>query len=199
MKNLNKITKILGVTFVLAASGVASAATVSSTATATVQNAFTITEDTELSFGTIRATAEPLGTNVATLVLAADGSVTTPAPGVNSALTQLLPGSVGQFSISNAAAYTNLTITDPSDFELTNGTAPGTSPTFDVTTFTYIIRGGANDGAAYTGTTTGALQTDATGAVSFDMGATLSTDSDTSSTSYIDADYTGTYNMLVSY
>ena len=59
MSNLNKITKILGATFVLAASTSALAAeTRSATATVEVLNAFTMTVDTALDFGIVRATAD---------------------------------------------------------------------------------------------------------------------------------------------
>jgi len=203
MNNLNKITKILGVTFVLVASSNAMAATAPSTVTATVQNAFLLGEDTALDFGTVRATADPVGVaNIATLVLAADGTTSTAAVG-NSNMTQLLPGSVGAFTVTQAAPFTNLTITFPADFTLTATGAPPTSPIFDVLNadWTAIVRGGANDGAVYAdaGPGTGNLQTDNLGSVSFDVGTSLKTDTAVTTTTYIDAPYVGSYTMTVDY
>lgn len=203
MNNLNKITKILGVTFVLAASNTVYASTAPATATATVQNAFTLTEDTALDFGTVRATADNTGAlNIAAIILAADGSVTTSAVG-NASLTQLSPGSVGQFSVSGAAAFTDLVITFPPDFTLTAAVAPPGSPIFDVLAADWvaIVRGGVNDGVAYNAAVGSEnLQTDNTGAVSFDAGTSLKTDATVGSTgNYIDDVYNGTYTMTVDY
>ncbi|WDE05223.1 hypothetical protein SG34_028685 [Thalassomonas viridans] len=196
--NHNRITKVLTATFLTAVSAQSFAATAPSTVSVTVQNTFTLTEDTALSFGTVRATADPTGgVNIGTLVLAADGTTSTTAV-ANSSMTQLAAGSVGQFTVTNAAPFTNLTITFPADFELTAAAAPPGSPNFDIlqADWTAIIRGGANDGVAYAG---GNLQTDVAGTVSFDAGTSLKTDATVTTSAYIDAAYTGNYTMTVDY
>ena len=196
--NHNRITKVLTATFLTVVSAQSLAATAPATASVTVQNTFTLTEDTALSFGTVRATADPNGVaNFASLILAADGTTSTATVG-NSSMTQLAAGSVGQFTVTNAAPFTNLTITFPPDFELQNGTAPPGSPNFDIfqADWTAIVRGGANDGVAYTPSN---LQTDVTGTVSFDAGTSLKTDATVTTSAYIDAAYTGNYTMTVDY
>jgi hypothetical protein len=207
MNNLNKITKILGATLVLTASSYTSnalAASVNSTATTTVQNAFVLTEDTALDFGTVRATQDASGgTNISKLKLSSsDGTITLTAdPAGTSTLSQLSAGSVGQFTVSGAAAYVDLKIVVPGTFNLSNATAPSTSPDLVVTLPEFTVRGGANDGDAYVATTGNEnLQTDSTGTVSFDLGATLSTDTATDTTTqYIDDVYSGTYAIEVTY
>ncbi|WP_281560439.1 DUF4402 domain-containing protein [Thalassomonas sp. RHCl1] len=197
--NHNRITKVLTATFLTAMSAQPFAATLSdATISVTVQNAFDLVEDTELSFGTIRATADPAGTNVATLAIAADGSVTA-TPDNNATITQLTAGSVGQFTVSNAATFTDLTITFPgAATTLDNAIAPPTSPDFTVDTWVAIVRGGANDGVAYNAGAPN-LQTDNTGTVSFDVGATLSTDANVTTSAYIDDVYDGDYTITVDY
>ena len=195
--NQNRITKVLTATFLTVVATQSFAATLSdATISVTVQNAFDLVEDTELSFGTIRATADPAGTNVATLAIAGDGSVTA-TPDNNSTITQLTAGSVGQFTVSNAATFTDLTITFPgAATTLDNAIAPPTSPDFTVDTWVAVIRGGANDGLAYAASN---LQTDNTGSVSFDVGATLSTDTVVSTSGYIYDLYDGDYTITVDY
>lgn len=199
MQNLNKITKILGATFILVGSCNVLAETLNSTATTTVQNAFTLTETTALDFGTVRAVADPTGgINIAQLVLAPDGTSTTPAVVGNSALTLLTAGSAGVISVTGAAAFTNLTVTFPANFTLTATGAPPTSPTFEVLNADWVgtVVGGANDGATYAGAN---LQTDSAGVVGMNFGTTLKTDSVASTTAYIDAAYTGNYVLTVVY
>ena len=198
--NHNRITKVLSATLLTVVSTHSLAATAPSTATVTVQNTFTLTEDTALSFGTVRATADPAGTHIGELALAADGTGTASTTGANASMTELLAGSQGQFTVSNAAPFTDLTITFPADFELTATGAPPTSPTFDVLNADWVatITSGANATIAYN-TGTPNLQTASDGTVSFDVGTSLKTDADASTTAYIDAAYTGSYTMTVDY
>jgi hypothetical protein len=200
MFNPNKITKILGATFVLVSSNSLLAETVSTaTVSATVQNAFSLVETTALDFGTVRASAEAGGTNVGTLVLNPNGS-TTVTSSANAAITSLGTPVPGVFTVSGAAPFTDLFVTFPGDFSLTTAGAPPTSPTFDIPTgsWTGLITGGANDGATLA-STTNIMQTTSTGGVVLTVGATLTTDADASSSPYIDAAYTGTYTMTVNY
>tara|TARA_R110002167_G_scaffold348055_2_gene559223 strand:- start:5681 stop:6283 length:603 start_codon:yes stop_codon:yes gene_type:complete len=200
MFNPNKITKILGATFILVSSNVALAATAAGTATVTVQNTFTLTETTALSFGTIRAKADATGsTNIAALVLDPDGSTTVTAAG-DAEITALTPATAGVFTVAGAASFTDLEIEFPADFKLVFASAPPTSPDFEIlqADWTADIIGGANDTLAYNSVTPN-LQTDNTGAVAFSVGTSLKTDSATSSTGYLDESYTGNYTMTVNY
>ena len=199
MFNPNKITKILGATFILVSSNSALAATASGTATVTVQNTFTLTQTTALSFGTIRAVAQSDGANVSTLVVLPDGTSTVTDDG-SAEITSISPATPGAFAVSGAAPFVDLQIVFPATFELAFASAPPTSPRFQIpnTGWSAEIIGGANDGLAYN-TGTPNLTTDNTGAVAFTVGATLTTDNATTSGSYLDETYTGTYTMTVNY
>lgn len=201
MFNPNKITKILGATFVLVSSNSVFAEQVTTaTVTTTVQNAFTLVETTPLNFGTVRAVADNTGAaNIAILTLSPAGAIVPTAGVANSALTSLGGANAGVFTVSGAASFTNLTVTFPADFTLTNGAAPPGSPVFDVLQADWVgtIVGGANDGVTYAG---GNMQTDVTGAVALNVGTQLKTDSAVGTTGqYLDAAYTGTYTMDISY
>lgn len=208
MNNLNKITKILGATFVLVSSTNALAAeTATATATVTVLNAFTFTADTTLDFGTLRATsaavASGAGDNIATLVMSANPA----APAaigttVNAAaITVLTAGTPANFSVSGVAPFAALTITLPIVESVMTGAAlPGTSSNFTVNTFTAFITSGGNTGTAYA--TAGDLQATNAGAVTFSVGATLSTDDAGAAITQQYQDslaYTGTFDVIVDY
>lgn len=204
MNNINKITKILGVTFVLAASGNALAATVNSTASVTVTNVVTITEDAALNFGSVRATAD-VTVNAAVLVLdSATGAVsagTDIGTPTNAALSSLSAGNAGSYTVSDAANFTQITLTLPADdtVYLTATGVPSTNPRFAVNTFEATVFGGTNDGLD--ATTPANLVTDNTGSVSFNVGAELVTDIRTTGIveTYIDAAYEGSYAVTVTY
>jgi hypothetical protein len=209
MFNPNKITKIMGTSLTLAGAATAlmftsSAAFAESvttaTVTATVQNAFTLVETTPLDFGTVRAVADNTGAlNIAILTLTPAGAITPTAGVGTSAMTSLSGGTAGVFTVTGAASFTNLTVTFPADFTLTNGTAPPGSPVFDILQADWVgtIVGGANDGVTYAA---GNMQTDVTGAVALNVGTKLKTDSAVGTTGqYLDAAYTGTYTMDISY
>jgi len=203
MNNLNKITKVLGLTLVLAASSNALAATVNSTATVEVKNIVTLTEDATLNFGSVRATADDSNVaNFATLLLnPADGTLAPVATAVGtSALTSLSAGNPGTYTISDAANFTPMTLTLPAAATtLIASGVPATTPTFTVDDWTATVSGGPNDGTdAETATN---LTTDATGAVTFNVGATLSTIKSAAgtATAYLDANYEGSYAIKVEY
>lgn len=205
MSNLNKITKVLGASFVLAASTNALAAeTATATATVSVLNAFTLTADTALDFGTIRATADDAGdgTNIATLVMSADPGAAAASGTTNNAaeITVLTAGSPAEFSVSGVAAFSNLTVTLPVvESSLVASGLPGTAADFTINTFTAFITSGGNSGSAYSASN---LQADNTGAVTFNVGATLSTDDAGSAVTQNYQDsvaYTGTFDVEVDY
>lgn len=199
MFNPNKITKILGATFVLVSSNFVLAETVSdASVSVTVQNAFSLVETTALSFGSVRAIAQADGANVAFLTLDPDGSTTT-TPDGTAAITALTAATAGVFTVSGAAPFTDLTVTFPADFELISAGAPPTSPTFDILNADWLgdITGGADDGTQIADGAT--MQTDGTGDVVLTVGTKLTTDGDASTTAYLDAAYTANYTMDISY
>jgi hypothetical protein len=202
MFNPNKITKILGATFVLVSSNSVLAETVNdATATVTVQNAFTLTEAVALDFGTIRATADDTAAaDVATLILSPAG-VTTGSTVNIAAIAPLSGGAAASFTVAGAAPFTDLTITFPGDglTILTGASLPASAANFTIGTWSALVSGGLNDGDTIT--TAGTMQTDSTGAVAMAVGATLTTDDAAASITqnYQDAAYTATYTVIVDY
>jgi len=200
MNNLNKIAKFLSVTIVLAASGTTSAATINSSATVTVNNVILLTEDAALNFGSVRATAEMTAAIGAVLILDPATGVISAGANVGTAttaeLSSLSAGNAGSYSVSDAATFTELTLTLPSTaITLAASSVPTSNPVFTVDNFTATVVGTGQDATLPTN-----LITDATGAVSFNVGASLGTDlSANTTTTYIDADYTGSYTITVVY
>lgn len=189
---------VIGSILLAGVSSSAFAATATSTATVTVQNAFNITMDTPLDLGIIRATADPAGANVATMIIPPDGSSpTTSTTGVLSAISVLTAGTPATYTIDSAASFTNLTITFPAAaLSLTTATPPPGTPSFTMDTFTAQITSGPNAGIAYTPSN---LQTDATGGVQFAVGASLHTDATVTTAGYLDAAYTVSFPLIVDY
>lgn len=197
MKATTKLVLAIGVFSALPLSAIA--ATVSATASVTVQNAFSLSQTTALSFGTIRAKADTSGStnHVASLIVNPDGSASTASStGANASITVISQGTPAVFAISNAAPNTNLTITSPGTVTLSRTGGGGAN--FTVDTWAFRITSGTNANTAYS-TGSPNLLTDNTGAVTFAAGATISTQATTPSADYTDGSYTGTYNMVVNY
>lgn len=175
-------------------------APVVSEATVTVQNTFAFAETTAISFGTIRATATASGATVATYVVSGDGTTTVPASGgAPAAISELTAGTPGEYAISGAAPFADITITLPAaPINMTLTGAPPGTPKFTVGTFTAYILDGPNALSAYADPGNLAT-TDVNGAVNFAVGATLSTDSAASTEPYADGIYRGNYTISVSY
>lgn len=173
------------------------AESVTSTATVVVQNAFVLTENQALNFGTIRAKADTSGSTTASLIIPADGSahsVTRTGTIAQSNIIEITAGAPATYSVSSAAPLTNLTITLPTTaIALTNNNSVAS---FTMGSFGAYITSGANSGSAYSASN---LQTDANGAVNFSVGATLTTDGSTPAADYTDGTFTGTYTITVSY
>tara|TARA_B110000211_G_scaffold233246_1_gene298934 strand:- start:1059 stop:1661 length:603 start_codon:yes stop_codon:yes gene_type:complete len=180
------------------------AATESFEAKVTVQNAVVLTKDNDLSFGTIRAIADPTGGEQATLVVNPDpdaSPVSTQSNPVNNAATisVIEDGEAAGFSVSDVVPNSILTITDPVNTLIVSSAGQGVNePDFTVGSWTYFITSGTNAGAVYTQGSPN-LQAGADGAVSFNIGATLSTSSSVSSVDYPDGEYSGSFNIEVSY
>lgn len=167
-------------------------------ASVTVQNAFTFTNDAGLNFGTIRATADPAGTTTATIVMPANpGADPVATDGTNASIAELVRGERALFSVSGVAPFGTLTLDSSGITGNVNAvTAPPGTPKFTIGTPTFwLLTGGAGTGAAITTT----LQVDATGAATFNMGATLTTDAAVTTTAYIDGEYRGTFALTLDY
>ena len=227
----NHISVAIAATALLTSS-VAFAEQVTSTATVTVQNAFNLAEVAPLNFGVLRVTqpAAQINTGVAGALrpafisLPVDGSamvptggtaaVTTPAD--DASITAITQSSVAEYAITNAAPFTNLSVTlvaggvnELSTVVATsiagvNGatlvTAGGGATEFftiyaDVTDT--LIVGGANDGVRLTDAATN-LRTDGTGAVGLQLGGTLAYNP-AAATSPNDGVFTGSYTLEVTY
>lgn len=172
-------------------------------ASVSVQNAFNLAQDSALNFGTLRVTQEVSGglTTGASVTINADGSAPTTVdstggvPGEDSGTISVIdPGVAALFIIDSAAPNTSMVITSIASVALTS-TATTSAFILDfVLTDDAIVVGGPNDGNAYTGFN---LVTDAVGAVSFNLGGTLSTEIDEDD--YVDTTYSGDYIVEVSY
>lgn len=194
--SLKKKYLITGISALLASHALA-LETLNSNATVTVNNAFTLAESSAMTFGTIRATADTTAAGAtASLTLPADGSAgaVTAATPASANIVVITGGTPASFAITNAAPSTPLTLSLPAG--IVNLTTPGGTAAFTVDTFNAIVRGGPNDGDAYAAAN---LITDATGAVGFDVGATLHTDAGSPGSDYLDGTYTGSYTVQVDY
>lgn len=207
IKNSVKLA-VVAVSVMSAASAVVAQETISSTATVTISNAFTLAEVTPLTFGSFRLSASSGSTDTATIEVANDGTTEVTATG-NTSGTVLTDGTLGEYTISGAAPFTNLVLAnDGTNVELdsSNGTSVAlNTPSDNGTDFVMtipltktLVVGGANDGATIT--TSGNVQTDTTGAVGFRIGGELAYDP-ASATNETPADgvYTGSYTLTVSY
>jgi hypothetical protein len=205
MYKLNKITKIMGATFVLATSSAAMAQqTASADATVNVLNAFTFTKVTDLSFGTIRATNDSI--NVASLNLLGT-DVSTGSSDNLAAVVELIPGSSATFTIAGVTAFTPMTVTFPTaDTPVTpDSGAPGLAE--------FIIPGDIDDDGTFSNggwsmavagvlvvpatTTTALVTSDTNGDAAFSVGAQLVTVA--SANAFNDEGYTGSFTLTVDY
>ncbi|NOU50746.1 DUF4402 domain-containing protein [Pseudoalteromonas sp. JBTF-M23] len=170
------------------------------TASVKVQNTFELLKDKDLLFGTIRAKADTSSGDVATLIMPADPDVAPTAKSNGNAVITIMSGesNPAAFSIKGLPAYAVLTLTDPTETDLV---LPGTSSTaakFSLNSFTYYVTKGAKTGDVSAST----IQADDKGDVEFNLGATLSTSSNTAdgtTADYSDGDYSGTFSVQVNY
>ncbi|MBE0457642.1 DUF4402 domain-containing protein [Pseudoalteromonas sp. KG3] len=167
-----------------------------------VQNTVVLTKGPDdLDFGTIRAVADPTGNNQATLTINPEptanpiSSRLDNAPAIISIIAQGKPTS---FTVSEVVPNARLTISDPTATVLDSDGQGLNEPNFTVSGWTYFITTGPNANTYYT-TGSPNLTADSDGNVSFNIGATLSTASITSSEAYRDTEYTGTFQLEVAY
>ncbi len=149
---------------------------------ATVQNAFTFTEDSALNFGTIVAISDPSFTANYTID-SGTGPAAPTSGGGGALIIELTPGAAGSFSIAGAAPSTTLNVTLPANTTMNCAACSGSQPDFDLITF--------EDSGGGTVTTNGS------GAVSFTVGAQLQTQ--TSAAPYEDGTYSAAYTVSVNY
>jgi hypothetical protein len=165
--------------------------TVNYTASVTVQNTFTVGETTALSLGTVAAVAHPTAGTQANIVLAGNSGATTITQGSGGSLSRLLQivaPTPGVIAISAAPPSTLFTITQGSTIQLVDPAVTGET-TFDFTPA--AVCAGFN------------CTTDASGALTVNVGGTLATRVQTSGGSedngYSDGTYTGTYSVTFAF
>lgn len=201
----NRISRIMAISTVslLAASGTVNAETATGTTSVTVQNGFDLEETTPLSFGTVVAIANSNVTvDPATLTVDSDG-VTADTQGVSTSgtasIVPIVAGTPGTFTVSNAAPNTLVTITLPTDGDgLLLEDPSGTDDTdFTIDFFERTI---VTSGTAFT------ADTDDTGTLVFNVGATLGTGvaaggaaGTDASVPYENVTFTGSYTVMVEY
>lgn len=211
MHNLNKITKILGASLVLLASNAALGETLSVPTTVAVDNTIDFTLAGTLDFGIIRATGNNDGTNCAGIVVSANPAVanTTTLGGTaasncstgNDAVMQSVGGVIARpvFTVAGLAGFTALDLTlpvTPTALTLTGG-APAGAPAFRL----YDITAYQTTGTAAFVANGGTVTANATGDITFNVGATIVTDSEayTGTFSYENSTYEGTFDVTVEY
>jgi len=165
--------------------------TVNYTASVTVQNTFTVGETTALSLGTVAAVASTTAGTQANIVLAGNSGATTITQGSGGSLSRLLQivaPTPGVIAISAAPPSTLFTITQGSTIQLVDPAVTGET-TFDFTPA--AVCAGFN------------CTTDASGALTVNVGGTLATRVQTSGGSedngYSDGTYTGTYSVTFTF
>jgi hypothetical protein len=162
--------------------------TESYTVSVVVDNAFTMTETTPVSFGTISAFADGTDTAVLTLNGQTGVGVVTDVIGTAASIIVITAGTPGVITITSAPPSTAMTITDPSPVTLGN---PATTGEAEFTADMNAV------GLGYVNTT------DAAGELVIQIGGTLTTEAVAMATlplkSYTDGTYTGSYSLVVSY
>ncbi|MGB3725133.1 MAG: hypothetical protein WA981_05150 [Glaciecola sp.] len=193
---------LFATSMILGATSVVAQESVTSSASVVVQNAFDLAEVAPLDFGTVRATVDSDPTDdsasvsIASFAIGTDGTVgsVSLAGGATTAasMSVISDGSPAEFSITNAAPFTEITLNVPSGFDIVNSSAPPGTAVFGVGTFLFREVGATSDATA--------IDTDINGEVSFTMGATLSTDDNAAAqTNYAEGTYTASFVMEVEY
>ncbi|MBC7136286.1 MAG: DUF4402 domain-containing protein [Oceanibaculum nanhaiense] len=170
-------------------------------------SSLTITENTPLSFGSLVVIQD--GTNAAAATLTAAGTFTTAAQVGSENLVQTGTPTPGNYTVNTGVtSFVNVQVTFPNAaITLTNGAAPPGNGTFTVDTFQIAApSAGTFTGATATLATCNTaisgggdcqFTTNATGALTFPMGATITVGSATAT--FIDGTYTGTYDITAAF
>ena len=173
--------------------------TLNSTIDAQVQSTLTLTEVQPLSFGTLAYVTGVATGAVATMAIAADGTVTVTNGGAanDNAYVALGGQQNGEFSIDvGTAGFFNISVTFPATATLTNPSAPGGNGVFAIS----AIAGGApslgsgTGGACTAGCT---YTTDGTGVLTFPVEGTLSNAA--AEDTFVDGAYTANLAMSAAF
>lgn len=167
----------------------------------TVLSTITMTETAALNFGTIAAFADDAtNTNTALLTMPADGTgsaVTFPAgTAADANIVVIVEGNPGEFQVTGAAPNAVLSLTLGGEVDLTDPSGSSTDEFTFLTDGYYMTLNGSGN--------TFTTDTDATGAMTFNVGGTIET-IDTAMASgavlepYDDGTYTGTYTATITY
>ena len=159
----------------------AKAETAGTNVTANVQNAFTFAEAAPLTFGTFVAINDTV--DVSTVAIDAAGANVIGNPGA-ARIVAITPGTNGVFDVSGAVPSTAMNITLPGTATLGCAACTGAQADFSIGSF-------VDDSTA------GVVTTDAAGAVTLNMGATLSTIA--GAATYEDGVYSGAYTVTANY
>jgi len=200
MRNISIVAKVVGVALVMAASSQVMAESKPAAASVTVKNTFELVVAKPLAFGTVRISADPAGTKLATVVVPADVSIAPSATTAAPAAAQILtPGEPGEVTVAGVAAFSNLKIVFPSAaVDLVPAKAAPGSPAFTMNTFEAFITSGTNASKKYAAGTV-ELTADSEGAAGFNFGATLSTSAVATTQAYQDVEYSGSFPIEVTY
>ncbi|WP_124748930.1 hypothetical protein [Alteromonas facilis] len=181
----------------------ANAETLSVPAAATVDNTINFALTGTFDVGTIRATVDADNTECTGVVIPANPATATStftgAPcggGAGDAELQIVGGTITrpQFDITGLASFTTLNLTLPSAaVNLTLNPAPAGAPVLQLVNFTGYQTSGTP--AAVTTTVTA----DASGNISFLVGASLITDPGTPTLAYENTGYAGSFDVTVAY
>lgn len=198
-----KLSSPILVVSILAVPFSAISATETFRAEVTVQNAVVLTKDSDLNFGTVRAVADPAGSDIAELIVSATPNASPITESKNNTANALFAiiedGEPASFTVSEAVPSAVLTIVDPvkTNLEFENGQDTD-RPDFTIGDWNYVITSGDNNNAPYTPGTPN-LQVGQDGTVSFNIGATLKTSSKVTTKGYADGVYAGTFQIEVAY
>ena len=199
----NKMIRALGLSAVAVGLtvGSANAGVETGNAQVTVLSTITMTETAPLNFGTIAAFADDaVNTNTALLTMPADGSgssVSFPAgTAADANIVVIVEGNPGEFQVTGAAPNAVLSLTLGGEVDLTDPSGASTDEFTFLTTGYYMTLNGSGN--------TFTTDTDATGAMTFQVGGTIETiDTGMASAAvlepYDDATYTGTYTATITY
>ncbi|WP_166423913.1 hypothetical protein [Paraglaciecola sp. 20A4] len=203
MTKMNKIAAGLAASLLLVSAAQAQE-TVTTTASGTVQNSFTLTNDTDLDFGTFRAQNDDAASSPVTATLRrpadpSESSVATNGTANAAVLQSLIEGAPAEYTVSGVSGFSTLTLTVPADGAVTLAAAgsPTGVATFVLNGFEAYKTSGTPGDITLT-SSSGTFQVDGSGDATFTLGATLTTVPSTTDT-YTDLAYSGDYDITVQY
>jgi hypothetical protein len=216
MHDFNKITKVLGATFLLVGPTTAMAETLPVATAVTVDNTIDFqTDGVSLDFGIIRATVDATGAECVGIVVSANpavaesstlaGAALTACPNDGDAVLQTVGGTVTRpaFTVAGLAAFTvlNLQLPDTSSapVNMTLSPAPSGAPSLSMYDFSAYQSSGTPALVTLSTGALGQLTANPSGDIAFTVGATLTTFASVSTLEYQNVGYTGSFDVIVSY